>query len=326
MRAVLYDRWGGPEVLRVADVPAPVAGEGEVLVRVAASSINSWDWDLVTGKPYLMRPEGFAKGPKQIGFDVAGIVEAVGPGVTRFTIGDAVFGDQAFTWPSAFADLATIKESALAMKPAGLSFIDTAALPQAGLLAMLGLEGKPAIRSGSRVLINGAGGGVGPIAIQLAKLAGAEVTGVDSAGKLEAMLAAGADRAFDYAATDFTAMGERYDRILDVMANRPLGHFARALRRGGRFAMVGGTPGTLLTIAALGPLLGLATGKHMGLVLHKVRAGELERLGQLAANGKVRALIDSTFPMERVQEAFARFATGKAIGKVMVTIDESLAG
>lgn len=326
MRAVLYDRWGGPEVLRLAEIDTPAPKDGEVLVRVAASSINSWDWDLLTGKPYFVRPPGFANGPKQLGFDVAGIVEAVGPGVTRFKPGDAVFGDQAFQGPTAFAEFAVIKESALALKPAGVSFADAAALAQAGLLAVLGFNGAPAIGAGSQVLFNGAGGGVGMIAIQLAKLAGATVTGVDSAIKLEAMRAQGADRVLDYRTTDYTATGDRYDRILDVMANRPLGHYVRALKRDGRLAVIGGTPGGLLRVAALGPPLGLLMGRKLGLVLHKVRAEELERLGSLAAEGKLRPKIDSTFPLERIKEAFAHFASGQFVGKVVVTVDESLGG
>lgn len=325
MRAVLYERWGGPEVLKLADIAKPAPQEGEVLVRVAASSINSWDWDLLIGKPYLVRPPGFESGPKQLGFDVAGIVEAVGPGVTRFRPGDAVFGDMAFDGPRAFADFVAVKEAMLAKKPDGITFVEAAALPQAGLLGMLGLSGSPALKPGSRVLINGGGGGVGPIAIQLAKLEGAVVTGVDSAIKLEAMQRAGADRAIDYAKTDFTATGDRYDRILDVAANRPVMHFARALAPGGRLSVVGGSPGTLLRLVTLGTVLGVLTGKRLGLVIHKVRSSELDRLGALCAAGKLRPAIDSTYPLDRIADAFARFASGQFTGKIVISIDESFA-
>jgi NADPH:quinone reductase-like Zn-dependent oxidoreductase len=175
------------------------------------------------------------------------------------------------------------------------------------------------------VLINGGGGGVGTLAIQLAKLEGAEVTGVDSGVKLDGMRAVGADHVLDYAETDFTETGNRYDRILDVVANRPLTRFARALAPGGRLAVVGGTPGTLLRVFALGPLLGLATGKSLRLVIHKPQLVELERLGALCAAGQLRPIIDSSFPLERIQEAFARFATSQAVGKIVVTVDQTLA-
>jgi NADPH:quinone reductase-like Zn-dependent oxidoreductase len=325
MRAVRYDRWGGPEVLQVAEIESPVPGDGEVLVRVAASSINSWDWDLVTGKPYFVRPSGFAKGPKQLGFDVAGLVETVGPKVTRLRPGDAVFGDLAFEGPRAFAERVAMKETALAMKPPGISFAEAAALPQAGLLAVLGLSGPQALQDGSRVLINGGGGGVGTLAIQLAKLRGAEVTAVDSGVKLDGMRAVGADHVLDYAETDFTRTGDRYDRILDVVADRPLTRFARALAPGGRLAVVGGTPGMLLKVFALGPLLGLATGKSLRVVIHRPQMVELERLGTLCATGQLRPVIDSSFPLERIPEAFARFATSRAVGKVVITVDQALA-
>lgn len=325
MRAVLYDRWGGPEVLRIGDIDEPHPQAGEVLVRVAASSINSWDWDLLTGKSYVMRPAGFAKGPKQLGFDVAGVVERTGPGVSKFRPGDAVFGDLAFDGPRAFADRVAIKETALALKPDGLSFVDAAALPQAGLLAALGLSGAPELKSGSRVLVNGAGGGVGPIAIQLAKLKGAHVTGVDSAVKLEAVRAAGADQVIDYATTDFTKTGERYDRILDVVADHSPLNFAQALTRGGRLSVVGGAGGTILKVVTLGTLLSLVTGKRLGLVLHKPRAAELERLAALCSAGQLRPAIDGVYPLERIEDAFARFASGQFVGKIVMTLDATLA-
>lgn len=321
MRAVLYDRWGGPEVLRLADIDVPMPRTGEVLVRVVASSINSWDWDLLTGKRYFVRPPGFAKGPRQLGFDVAGVVEQIGPRVGRLRRGDAVVGDLAFHGPKAFAEFVVMKETALAVKPEGLGFVRAAALPQAGLLAALGLSGTPEVESGSRVLVNGAGGGVGLIAIQLAKLQGAHVTGVDSAVKLEAMLAAGADRTIDYAETDFTRTGERYDRILDVVAGRSSIGFARALAPRGRLAVIGGTPGTVLDVVTLGTVLGLLIRKRLGLVLHKPERAGLERLAALCVAGQLAPVVDSTYPLERIQDAFARFASGRFAGKIVLTVD-----
>ncbi len=325
MRAVLYDRWGGPEVLRLGEIEKPVPGPGEVLVRNVASSINSWDWDLLVGKRYLVRPAGFAKGPKQLGFDIAGIVEETGADVSRFRQGDAVIGDLAFGGPKAFADYVVAKETALCLKPERLSFIEAAALPQAGLLAALGLAGKPLVKRGSRVLVNGAGGGAGLIALQLAKLEGAHVTGVDSAVKLAAMRAAGADEVIDYQKTDFTRIGERFERIIDMVANRSPGDFVRALEGGGRLAAVGGSPGTILSLVTLGTLLGILSGKRLGLVLHKVKPAELERLSALCAESRLAPVIDGTYPIDQIQEAFARFASGLFVGKIVVTIDPALA-
>lgn len=317
---MLYDRWGGPEVVRLAEIEKPAPADGEVVVRVVASSINSWDYDLMIGKRYLVRPPGFASGPKQLGFDVAGTVEAVGSGVTQFKPGDAVFGDMAFDGPRAFADYVAVREGALAIKPDAVSFVQAAALAQAGLLAALALGGEPRIASGSNVLVNGGGGGVGPIAIQLARLAGARVTGVDSARKIEAMRAAGADETLDYAETDFTRTGRRYDRIVDVVANRPMRDFARALAPGGRLAIVGGSPGSLLRAVTVGTLLGLVTGRRMGLVIHKVDVAELERLAGLCAAGQLAPAIDSVHGLENIRAALERFASGQFTGKIVIRV------
>lgn len=232
-------------------------------------------------------------------------------------------GDLAFDGPKAFAEFVVIKEKALAEKPEAMSFAHAAALPQAGLLATIGLSGAPEVSRGSRVLVNGAGGGVGPIAIQLAKLLGAHVTGVDSAAKLEAVRAAGADLAFDYAGTDFTRTGERYDRILDVVADRSPFDFARALMPRGRLAAVGGTAGALLGVVTLGTVLGLLTGKRLGVVLHKPKVAELERLASLCAAGQLTPVIDGTYPLEGIQDAFARFASGQFVGKIVVSVDSA---
>jgi len=315
MQAVLYDQRGGPEVLRLADIDVPEPQVGEVLVRLVASSINSWDWDLITGT------WPFDKRSGQLGFDISGIVEQVGSGVTRFKPGDAVLGDLAFEGAKAFAEYLVVKETYLAAKPEGLSFIDAAALPQAGLLAALGLSKAPEIKSGSRVLINGAGGGVGLLAIQLAKIEGAHVTGVDSAIKLEAIRAAGADQAIDYAQTDFTRTGERYDRIIDVVARRSPFDFARTLAPGGRLAVIGGAAGALLSVVSVGSMLALLTGKRMGLAIHKPKMAELDRLTVLCTAGRLKPVIDSTYPLAKIQEAFARYASGEFVGKIVIVID-----
>ncbi|HEV7278560.1 MAG TPA: NAD(P)-dependent alcohol dehydrogenase [Devosiaceae bacterium] len=317
MRAILYDRWGGPEVLRLAEIETPSPQDDEVLIAVRAASVNAWDLDLISGKRYFVRPEGFAKGPKRLGFDLAGVVEAVGKDVTRFRVGDEVFGDIAWDGPGTLADYCCVKQAKLALKPDGMSFEQAAAMPQAGLLALQGLR---ALRAGAKVLINGAGGGVGTFGIQIAKLQGAEVTGVDSAQKLEAMRAAGADHVVDYRAEDFTGSGRRYDYILDAVANRPLSAYARALNRGGRLSVVGGTEGVLLKVLVLGPLFGLFRGKQMRLLIYKPTAADLEWLAERFVEGTLVPVIDSRFPLEQSAEAVRRLSDGHACGKVVVSL------
>lgn len=321
MRAILYHRWGGPEVLEVADVAMPVPKDDEALVRVRAASVNAWDWDLMTGRRYITPPEGFQKGPKQLGFDVAGIVEAAGRDVSRFRPGDAVFGDMAWGGPASFADYACVKEKSLAAKPHGMSFEQAAALPQAGLLALQALLGRHPVAVGMDVLINGAGGGVGTLGIQIARSRGARVTAVDSAEKAEIMLAAGADEVLDYRREDFTRRGMRYDLILDPVANRPLAHFARALKPGGRLTVVGGVPGVIVRIGIAGPVRGWLTGKRMGLMIYRPNAGDTERLGQMFNAGVVTPLIDGVYPLERAGEAMQRVGNGLVRGKVVVSLD-----
>lgn len=333
MKAIVQAGYGPPEeVLRLKDVDEPEIGDDEVLVRVHAASVHPDVWHVVTGIPYVLRlMSAGLRGPKQPvpRTDLAGRVESVGKNVTRFRPGDAVFGEShpGFQWRNggAFAEYAAAPESALAIMPQAVTFEQAAGIPTSGIIALLNLGAGGTIEPGQRVLINGAGGGVGTLAIQLAKLEGAHVTGVDSAVKLEAMRAAGADRVLDYAATDFAATGERYDRIVDVVADRPVTRFAGALEPGGRLAVVGGSPGTLLKVFVLGPLLGLVGRKALRVVIHKPQVRELERLGALCAAGQLRAVIDSSFPLERIQEAFARYAAGGATGKIVITVDPELA-
>lgn len=268
----------------------------------------------------FLSAQGFKSGPKQLGFDVSGVVEAVGAGVTRFGIGDAVFGDMAFDGPRAMAEYVTVRESALAAIPKGLTFPEAAALPQAGLLAMLALEGEPLLHNGTRLLVNGAGGGVGLMAIQLAALQEAIVTGVDRAAKLSAIRAAGATHAIDYEQVDFARTGQRYDRILDVVANRTPNQYVGALAPRGRMVAIGGTPGALLRLISEGTVRGLLTGRKLGVSLHKVQARKLEMLAALASAGQLRLMIDSTWTLHDIQSAFQRFASNDFIGKIVVEI------
>ena len=238
MRAVVYDRYGPPDVLRIENVPKPSPAAGQVLVRVAATSVNLSDWETLRGSPLYSRIGGLRSPARRtLGSDIAGWVEAVGPGVTRFRPGDEVYGDN-LALKGGFAEYAIAPESALARKPAELTFAEASTIPQAGAIAWQGTDGAGA---GHRVLINGAGGGSGSFAIQLAKRLGAHVTGVDNAGKLDFMRSLGADEVIDYRSEDFTRGDEPYDLILDLVAHRSVFAYRRALAPGGRYRCVGGS-------------------------------------------------------------------------------------
>ena len=229
----MQDEYGGLEVLKVAEVPVPHPGPGEVLVRVHAASINEWDQGLMRGTPIVNRTSGLRRPRRRtLGSDIAGVVEAVGGSVTRFRPGDAVFGDLSGCGFGAFAQYACAPESALTAKPGFLTFEQAAAVPQAGGLAVAGLEKGGPLRPGQRLLMNGGGGGVGTFAIQIAKASGVEVTGVDGPGKLDVMRELGADHVIDFTAEDFTRSGEQYDLILDVVCRRSVADYRRALRPG----------------------------------------------------------------------------------------------
>lgn len=319
MRAVVYSAYGGVEQLRLAEVARPVPGPGEVLIRVKAASLNSWDWDLLRGQPFLARLGGLMK-PRHpiLGADVAGVVEAVGAGVSRFAVGDAVFGDlSAGNW-GGFAEYVAASEAALARIPAGVSFEAAAATPQAGLLAWQGLRWKGEVRPGDKVLVNGGGGGAGTFAIQLARQAGAVVTGVDRAEKLELMRAMGAERVIDYRVEDFAAGGERYDLIIDMVASRPLAQYRQALTPTGRLAVIGGTTPTILAVASIGAMTSKPEGQQLGLVLHRPDVKQLAELGALIAAGEVKPAIDRVYPLAETAEAFRRIGEGQTLGKLVV--------
>ena len=246
MKAITYERYGPPEVLRLQDVERPVPKAGEVLIAVRAASLNPLDWHLLRGSPYLVRLMGGLRRPKRtgLGVDVAGRVEAVGSGVTELQLGDEVFG----SCRGALAEYACTAASALVRKPQNLTFEEAAAVPVAALTALQGLRDFGRLRPAQRVVINGAAGGVGTFAVQIAKWLGAEVTGVCSARNLELIRSLGADHAIDYARADFTRGGERYDAILDCIGNHPVSACRRALRPKGRYLLVGGQGGR-----AIGP-------------------------------------------------------------------------
>jgi NADPH:quinone reductase-like Zn-dependent oxidoreductase len=313
---VVYDRYGPPDVLRVANVAKPSPGVNQVLVEVAATSVNLSDWEGLTGTPMYARIGGL-RAPKRrvLGSDVAGRVTAVGSGVSRFRVGDEVYGDN-LSLLGGFAEYVVVPVAALALKPAELTFAQASALPQSGAIALQGTAGA---RRGRRVLINGAGGGSGSFAIQLAKRAGAHVTGVDNAGKLDFMRSLGADHVVDYATSDFTRL-EPFDLILDLVAHRSVFAYRRAVARGGRYLCVGGTVRSVLRVVTVGAALGVVTRRRLGLLVARNGPAYFEPIAERCLTGELEIRIDRTFPLDRAAEALAYLGAGRALGKVVVTV------
>lgn len=315
MKAVVYDRYGPPEVLRLADVPIPAPAAGQVRVKVAATSVNLSDWETLRGSPLYARLGGLRRPAiRTLGSDIAGCVEAIGTGVTRFRPGDEVYGDN-LQLKGGFAEFAIAAESALAHKPPGLTFAEASTIPQAGAIA---LQGTAAAAPGCRMLINGAGGGTGSFAIQLAKRRGARVTGVDNAGKLDHMRRVGADEVIDYHSQDFTR-GESYDLILDLVARRSVFAYRRALAGGGRYRCVGGTARALVRVLTAGWIVGRLTGRDLGVLVVKEGPAHFGPLADLCVASDIGIHIDRTFPLAEVAAALANVGEGRALGKVVIT-------
>lgn len=322
MKAMVLERIGTPDDLALMDVPVPTPKAGEVLVRVQAASINDWDMGLITGTPLMNRlmVNGLL-GPKVrvLGCDVAGRVEAVGDSVKTFSPGDEVYGDLSSDGFGAFAEYVRAPERSLTRKPPTMSFEQAAAVPQAGVLAVQGLIDVGKIQRGQRVLINGAGGGVGTIGLQIAKLHGAEVTVVDRADKLPMLHDLGADKGIDYQVEDFTEGDQRYDLILDVKSNRAPGAYARVLNPGGAYVTVGGDTGRLLQVALSGLFSPLLLKKRLRVVALKQNK-DLEYLGRLVEDEQLRIVIDGPYPLEDLPAAFHHFASGEHKGKIVITL------
>jgi NADPH:quinone reductase-like Zn-dependent oxidoreductase len=315
MKAVVYDRYGLPDQLRVEEVPVPSPGAKQVLVEVVATSVNLSDWESLTGSPAYARIGGLrTPAHRVLGSDIAGRVAAVGSGVTRFHPGDEVYGDN-LGLMGGFAEYAVAPDSALARKPRELTFAEASTLPQAGAIA---LQGTARSRQGLRVLINGAGGGAGSFAIQLASLSGAHVTGVDNAGKLDFMREVGADEVIDYRSEDFTRR-EPYDLVLDLVAHRSVFAYRRALARGGRYLCVGGTVRALLRVVTVGATIGLLTGRRLGVLVARQGPKHFEPVAQRCIAGDIRIHIDRTFPLDELPQALTHVGEGRALGKVVVT-------
>lgn len=326
MRAIVYTRPGPPEVLELRDVPRPEPREREVLVRVVAAGVNALDFRRFEGQlepgraPLATRLLGGLARGKVLGADVAGVVEAVGRAVERFRVGDEVFGVSA-GMGGAFAEYARAAQDGLALKPPLVPFEVAAAVPIAGLTALQGLRDKGRLQAGQRVLVHGASGGVGTFAVQLARALGAEVTAVTSARNAGQALALGASRALDYAREDFSRAAERYELIVAVNGDRSIFDYRRALDRGGRCVVIGGSLGQVSQAAFLGPLVSLFGGRKVGFMgIARTRSADLAFLAELLAAGRFAPTIDRRYPLSAAAEALRYLAQGHAAGKVVLTV------
>ena len=321
MKAVVYTRYGQPDVLRFTDVEKPTPKDNEVLVEVHAVSLNRSDWEVLLGRPLYSRITApFRPRHHILGSDIAGRVEAAGRDTALFQPGDEVFAD-ILSSMGGFAEYVCAPESALARVPAGMTHDEAAALPQAGAIALQGIRDKGQVQAGQQVLINGAGGGSGMYAVQLAKLHGAEVTGVDNAEKLEFVRSLGADHVVDYTREDFTRNGLRYDLILDLAAHRSVLAYKDVLMPAGRYLYVGGSVATLLQVLLVGPWIGKAEGKKLGLLAVRLGAQHLAPIIELCQAGKINTVIDRRYRLDEVPEALRYLGEGHAKGKVVITVN-----
>jgi NADPH:quinone reductase-like Zn-dependent oxidoreductase len=324
MRAVVRTRYGSPDVLRLAEIERPTPGDREVLVKIQAASVNAYDWHLLTADIFLVRfmGGGLLK-PKHtiLGADIAGRVEAVGSGATRFRPGDEVFGDIAACGSGGFAEYVAVPESHLALKPAKLTFEEAAAVPMAAITALQGLRDEGHVQPSQRVLIQGASGGVGTFAVQLAKSFGAEVTAVCSSRNLDQARSLGADHVIDYTKEDFTESGRQYDLILGVNGYHPLSAYKRALAPHGAYVMAGGSMAQIFQAVLLGPLMSRSGGKKMGGVSANPNREDMALLTGLLESGKVVPVIDRRFPLAETAEALRYLGAGHARGKVVITME-----
>ncbi|GMW03365.1 MAG: NADPH:quinone reductase [Candidatus Hydrogenedentota bacterium] len=322
MKAVVYTRYGPPEVLEVKDVPTPAPRENEVRIRVHAASVNAGDWRLMRGEPFLVRLMSGIRKPKFsiLGSDLAGTIDQTGPKATKFRPGDAVFGEMSTCGFGSFAEFACVPQDMLVSKPANLTLEEAAAVPTAGLTALQAVRDHGKAAAGQSVMVVGASGGVGSFAVQIAKALGATVTGVCSARKVDWVRAIGADDVVDYATTDFTRQRERYDLIVDAGAYRPITHYRRILKPGGRYVMVGGSLRAFLSASLLGPAYSTLGNVTMQSMLVKPNAADLESLKTLLESGQIRPVVDRVGELNDVPDAIRQMEAGHIRGKVVIRV------
>jgi len=327
MKAAVLNKYGSPDNFELLQVDKPIPQDHEVLVRIHASSVNSWDGDIVKGIPFVTRLQHGLLKPKSkiIGCDIAGRIETVGTKVKQLQAGDEVFGDISGAGWGGFAEYVCAPEKILALKPKNMTFEQAAAIPHTGTLALQGLRNKGHIQKGQKVLINGAGGGSGTFAVQIAKLFGAEVTCVDRSRKFDMLRSLGADHLIDYLSDDFTNRGPVYDLILDVVTYRAISDYKRTLSPGGTYVMLGG--GSYARVTELmwrGPLISMTGNKKMGILMHKPNKKDLNYLAELFEAGKLKPIVDRCFKLNDISEAFRYYEEDLALGKVVITVYDGL--
>ncbi|MEN2280978.1 NAD(P)-dependent alcohol dehydrogenase [Algoriphagus sp. SE2] len=322
MKAILLEKYGRPkEVLELKEIPIPNLKENEVLIKIYTTTVNDYDWSMVRGKPYLHRLLFGLSKPKNpiVGMELAGVVEGIGAKVSKLKVGDAVFGDISNFGFGTFAEYIGIHEDAVLVKPDELSFEIAAAIPHASLLALQALRGIAKIKKGQKVLINGGGGGVGTIGLQIAKLSNCEVTGVDSDEKLGMMKSLGYDQVIDYKKTDFTKTGEQYDLILDCKSTKSPFSYLRALMPTGIYVTIGGNPSSLISVLFWGMIFTLFSSKKLKILGLKPNEG-LDEIAQLIIQNKISPEIDGPYTLENTADLIQYFGEGKHKGKIVIKV------
>ncbi len=324
MKTIEFAKYGTPDDLRMIEVEKPTPRDKEVLVKIHAASINSWDWELLNARPFvnrlmfgLFRPKRL----KTLGFDIAGQVEAVGDGVKKYRVGDEVYGDlSAYGW-GGFAEYVAAPEDALTIKPANISFQQAAAVPQAGLLSLQGLVDVGHIRPGQKVLINGASGGSGTFAVQIAKQYDAEITGICSTAKMDFVHSLGVDHVIDYTREDFTRNGQQYDLVIDAQAHHSFFDYRRALSTDGVYVMHGGASSSIFQVMLLGPLLSFFGSRKLRILFHRANKG-LDAMNKLLESGKLVPVIDKCFPFSEAIDALRYYGAGHVRGKIVINMEQ----
>lgn len=319
MKAIVCHSYGPPSLLRVEDLPVPTPTGKQLLVRIHATAVNDYDWGMVRGKPFLLRLLFGLRKPKNSvpGMEAAGVIEAVGPEVTRFKVGDKVYGDTSEHGFGTFAEYLCMHEDAMRLKPVAMSFAEAAATPHASLLAYQGLINQGGLKKGDEVLLNGAGGGAGTFAYQLSRPYNCQVTGVDSGPKLDKLTEMGFHHVIDYRKVDFTRTVHTYDIIFDCKTNRWPGAYLRSLKPGGVYVTVGGHLGKLLTLFFFGHILKLFSRKRLK-VLGLVPNKGLEAISNMYSEGALKAVIDGPYPLEETPRLIQYFGEGEHFGKVVI--------
>jgi NADPH:quinone reductase-like Zn-dependent oxidoreductase len=316
MKAMVYTKFGPPDVLQLKEVEKPIPGDDEILIKVHAASANAYDWRHLRADPFLIRLMGaglLKPKHKILGADIAGEVEAVGSKVKQFKPGDKVFGEGSY---GGFAEYVCVDENRFVLKPANLTFDEAAAVPMAALTALQGLRDKGKIQAGQKVLINGASGGVGSFAVQIAKSYGAEVTGVCSTGKIDFVRSIGADHVVDYTQEDITKNSQQYDLIFDIAVHRSISDYKHILKPSGVYVLAGGSIARIFQL-----MLRSMTGvKNMGIMVASVNQKDLLFLSELLDTGKIKSIIDKRFPLNETALALRYLEEGRACGKVVITV------